>query len=92
MALIYAGFAAFLVGFWFVDHWGTWTTIAFIWPILLAKGILGGYAVGGAVRPFNGNNMLWRYTNPPRSRLTRLLYPREPEIRDFQNDERELRR
>lgn len=87
LVAIYAGFAVFMTGFWFVDQWRTWTICAFALLLGLSLAIF-----GMLLKPFNGNERLWRYKEPQNSRIAKLIFPREPEVQDRWNDERELRR
>jgi len=86
VVLLYAAFAAVLSALWFVDNWRSWTLLGSAFSIALA-----GLILRRLVRPFEGNNMLWRYKDPPKSRIAKLIIPKEPDIRNYRNDERELR-
>ncbi len=83
---IFAGFAALMSGFWFVDQWSTWTLFALALFLGLSLAVF-----SKLLKPFNGNRRLWRYKDPPKSRIAKLIFPREPEVQDRWNDERELR-
>jgi hypothetical protein len=91
VVLVYAGFAALMAAFWSLDHWRLSCVCIFIAALAVNRRLFGGYASGGLVRRFGGNQMLWRYDKPPQSRIGKLITPSEPDLRDYQNDEREIR-
>jgi hypothetical protein len=91
VVLIYAGLAGLMIGLWFADRWrssGYWMILA---SLVASRLFLGGYTIGGLIKPFSGKGP--RPSPRPPSMLAlglRLYHPR-PQDRVYENDERELR-
>jgi hypothetical protein len=87
---IYAAFVVGLAGCWFVDRWQT-TGVYFIFATLMVnRFLLGGYAFGGLIKPFNGKRPE-RIDRAPRFVLLVLrVYQMPPGDEHFKSDEREL--
>ena len=88
---IYAGFAALMVGSWFLDHWRTTGVYLIVGTVLANRLFLGGQSFGGLIKPFSGK--------PPRRtpelssifplQLRFGFYLPAPDDSEFRNDERE---
>jgi hypothetical protein len=85
VALVYAGFVAYLVASWFVDQWG-FSTMIWI-PLLMGVPALIFARLTGRYR---SKRILWRTKAPPKSWIGRFLFPEDADLRDVP-DERELR-
>jgi len=83
--LVHAGFVGYLVGSWFIDRWNVSGTLWLPLPLMAGACLL-----SRMTGPLRGRNSLWRYKDPPASRIGKLLLPKEPEAADML-DERELR-
>ena len=84
VALVHAGFGAYLIASWFVDKWG-FSTMIWI-PLLLGVAALIFARLTGRYR---SKRILWRTKAPPKSWIGRFLFPGDRELRDLP-DEREL--
>ena len=85
VALVHAGFAAYLTASWFVDKWG-FSTMIWI-PLLLGVAALIFARLTGRYR---SKRILWRTKAPAKSWIGRFLFPADADLRDVP-DERELR-
>ena len=86
VALVHAGFVAYLTATWFVDQWGFPTMI---WiPLLMGVPALIFARLTGRYR---SKKILWRTKAPRKSWIGRFLFPDDPDLRDVP-DERDLRR
>ena len=85
VAVVYAGFVAYLTASWFVDQWG-FSTMIWI-PFLMGVPALIFARLTGRYR---SKRILWRTKAPPKSWLGRFLFPEDADLRDVPG-ERELR-
>jgi hypothetical protein len=85
VALIYAGFVAYLATAWFVDQSG-FSTMIWI-PLLMGVPALIFARLTGRYR---SKRILWRHKAPSKSWIGRFLFPEDADLRDMP-DERELR-
>jgi len=91
VVLIYSGLAALMVWLWFFDRWhasGYWMIFA---SLLLSRLFLGGYTIGGLIKPFSGTGPRRSPRPPSMLALGLRLYRPQPDDNVYQNDERELR-
>ena len=87
---IYAAFAAGMAGCWFVDRWET-TAVYFIFATLVVnRFLLGGYALGGLIKPFGGKRPKRLDMPPPFVLLALRVYQMPPGEEHFRSDEREI--
>jgi hypothetical protein len=93
VALVYAGFAALLAGFWFESHWHLALFLTTFASVFVNRFLLGGRLPGGLVKPFQNKR---RYSYKSESSLDDFLRwglhrAPEPGQDTFRSDERELR-
>jgi hypothetical protein len=90
VVLIYAGFAAAMTGFWFLDRWHTSAAYLILATIPINRLFLGGHYFGGLIKPFNGKPPRRSDEPPPFLLLALRVYRPGPDEREYRNDEREL--
>lgn len=98
VGLVYAGFAALMVGGFYIDRWRLWGPFMIIFSgSFIARLVFGGFGAGGKgmIKPFLGNEVRARYNrNPtsPWSRVARMTIPDISNDRESCSDEREVSR
>jgi len=90
VVFVYAGLAAALTAFWFMDRWRVTGFYIIFATFLVNRFFLGGYNFGGLIKPFNGKPPRQELQLPPFLVLGLRRYQPEPEEGDYSNDEREL--
>ena len=91
VVLIYAGLAALMAGLWMVDGWHVTGVYLVFATILVNRLFLGGYGIGGLIKPFNGKAPKRSEAPPPFLMLALRVYQPAPEESEYRSDERELR-
>jgi hypothetical protein len=91
VALVYAGMAALMAGLWLLDGWRTSGVYLIFTTLFVNQFILGGYAFGGLIKPFNGKAPHQSDPQPPFLLLGLRVYQVPSEESEYRSDERELR-
>lgn len=86
----YAGLAVLFAAFWMIDRWRMTGAFMFFATLLVNRLLLGGYNVGGLVRPFVKVRRAEHVPTQPLMWLVMQRYVRDPKSDDVRNDEREL--
>lgn len=90
VVMIYAGLAALMAAFWFLDRWHLTGVYMIFATIAVNRLLLGGYNSGGLIKPFSGKAPRQATQPPPYLMLALRVYVPEPDDSEFRNDEREL--
>jgi hypothetical protein len=90
VALIYAGLAALMAGFWFVDRWSDTGYYLVLATFVINRFFLGGYNFGGLIKPFSGKPPRRSDAPPPFVLLALRVYRPERGESEYRSDEREL--
>ncbi len=91
VVLIYAGMAAWMVGLWMLDGWHVTGVYLVFATILVNRLFLGGYGIGGLIKPFSGKAPKCSDAPPPFLMLALRVYQPAPDESEYRNDEREVR-
>jgi len=91
VVLIYAGMAALMAGLWRLDGWRVTGVYLVFATIFVNRFLLGGYGIGGLIKPFSGKAPRRSDVPPPFLMLALRVYQPAPDEREYRNDEREVR-